>query len=415
MTPPVLPQEICDEIMDLAKDCSQVMKACTLVCRDWLPRARTHLFHDFTFPPDSEVQLKVYSDEIMRERLWPFIRGMNASTLTPSLFTIVCRLRFSREWLTGISIKVPKLFSRLPFQNLTHFRLYDSAPLGQCDYIVDAESLTNFLARQSSLQSLIFGDNIYFSSDYEFHKMCYRIAQSANLHTLCIDGIHCLADRRVFQAQHLAASLPVIKSPPSLRIIKYSRDQVDTIKHFLDLHSFDASSLDKVVVTHCLLADVAYSLWRIFKYCASTVTYLTLEISYCCPVDRNQSREVLDKLVNLTYFELKILREDYSPADAILLKEFFELCLPSLQNLSRFIVAIVSVSWVIQCAFFDESLDTFFSALPNMSNPRLESIIVYLPVGEKELAESVMTSLPKTCGRGLLDVRLGRETDPFNV
>ncbi|KAF5362591.1 hypothetical protein D9758_009599 [Tetrapyrgos nigripes] len=51
----MLPSELTDAVIDCLQDYPSDLKTCSLVCHDWLPRARTNLFHDFTFPPHNST------------------------------------------------------------------------------------------------------------------------------------------------------------------------------------------------------------------------------------------------------------------------------------------------------------------------------------------------------------------------
>ncbi|KAK7442711.1 hypothetical protein VKT23_015957 [Stygiomarasmius scandens] len=413
-----LPQEIYDEILDRAKGCLQTMKSCTLVCRDWLPRARTYLFYDFTFPPRSYLdlaQLEGCPEEAMEE-LQVLIDDMNASTLAPSLSAIVRRLCIYTEWLISIS-RYPTLFSQLPFKCLTHFRVrafnqrpYDRGGYWFHGYTVDAKPLSQFLAQQPLLEHLFFEHLIYFTARIGFFELLHNTASSAaKLHTLCIDGVFCMMNslNELDQGhiEKLVASFPIIKNPPPLRVLKFSPGSflAEHLAHF-----FDISSLHTLVITSVNLASLRDLMLVHGRW---TITSLVMNITIDDYSSINDLQEAFNGLVNVLRLELILSEDHYSHR----LRDFFIIGLPRLRNLCDFTLTITKVQWIPTLPFFNESLDASLSALPDTTNPRLEAIVFYLPADEKEMAESVMACLPKTQGRGLLEIRLGRESDPCEI
>ncbi|KAJ7841056.1 hypothetical protein B0H14DRAFT_2783596 [Mycena olivaceomarginata] len=49
------PQELVDEIIDYLGEDSDALKACSLVCRAWVSRCRSHLFETYALVPDSNI------------------------------------------------------------------------------------------------------------------------------------------------------------------------------------------------------------------------------------------------------------------------------------------------------------------------------------------------------------------------
>ncbi|KAK7442706.1 hypothetical protein VKT23_015952 [Stygiomarasmius scandens] len=177
---PIFAQEIFDEIMDHTTDCSQTLKICSLVCRSWLPRARTHLFHDFTFPPKNPEEGVDYMDEIQKA-LQLLVDDMNNSTLVPPLSRIVRRLRISRtEWWdcdnTYLQVLPHAFLAQLPFKNLTHIRVHGAK--------IDrdgSEAFCNLLEKQHLLESLVFDDIFSASNYFEIYRTVAR--DGSRLHT----------------------------------------------------------------------------------------------------------------------------------------------------------------------------------------------------------------------------------------
>ncbi|KAH9924369.1 hypothetical protein B0H21DRAFT_826734 [Amylocystis lapponica] len=70
-----LPQELCDNIMDHLWDDPITLKACSLVCLDWVPTTRIHLFHTIRISPERAA---IYADVIESPFVdfTPHVRGL---------------------------------------------------------------------------------------------------------------------------------------------------------------------------------------------------------------------------------------------------------------------------------------------------------------------------------------------------
>ncbi|KZW00589.1 hypothetical protein EXIGLDRAFT_604304, partial [Exidia glandulosa HHB12029] len=49
-----LPPELCDRVIDFAHDDYRTLRACSLVCADWLPGSRHHLFSSLAVFQDAD-------------------------------------------------------------------------------------------------------------------------------------------------------------------------------------------------------------------------------------------------------------------------------------------------------------------------------------------------------------------------
>jgi len=261
------PQELCDEIMGHCN--SESLKCCTLVCRDWFPHVRPHLFHDFSFPPESQLkQFKNDGDDTIRERLELLIDDMNASTLLPSLSTVVRRLRINTEYFISPR-KVPAFYSKLPFRELTHIRI-------QAITFEDAaqESFHELLERQPSVESLIFDSGGYFDhSDSDFLSFYHTLSRSAKcLHTLGIPP----------NEQFIGdlGTLPEPENPPRLQVLRFSLNQAQWIGKLISSHLFNTTSLRELVVTLGSVEAFNSCFQVIGNRCGSAITSLTLDFGF---------------------------------------------------------------------------------------------------------------------------------------
>ncbi|KAF5337933.1 hypothetical protein D9758_013088 [Tetrapyrgos nigripes] len=112
------PPEIMDEISDKIDD-TPTLKACTLVCHDWLARARTNLFRIFTFPLSMPASDCVEFVEPLA-KFESLVADMKSSRLSPSLSVIVRHLivKFSGFDKSHDHPAAVQVVSQLPFDNL---------------------------------------------------------------------------------------------------------------------------------------------------------------------------------------------------------------------------------------------------------------------------------------------------------
>ncbi|KAK7442707.1 hypothetical protein VKT23_015953 [Stygiomarasmius scandens] len=393
------PLELCAEIMGHCNP--ESLKSCILVCRDWFPFARPHLFHDFSFPPENQLkQFKDDDDEIIREKLERFIDDMNASTLLPSLSTIVRRLRINTGCFT-YPHKVPAFYSELPFKGLTHIRLqaitFDN---------VAQESFCKLLERQPSMESLIFDHGYYDRSDGDILNFYRALSSAKCLHTLGIP-----ADE---QFTGDLDTLPESENPPRLQALRFSLDQAKWIRKLVSSHLFNTASLRKLVVTLGSVEDFNSCFQAIGNRCGSAITSLSLEFAFEFKSLLPEDLTVFDNFVNLTHFSIKLwlLFRDWDDSVCDLFKSLL-LRLQGLQNLT---IAPGDYGGFYRDFpyFFDESFDSFLSTLPGTS-PRLETINLNVPADEMVLAETLAGCLPKTQERGLLKICVGHNFGPFEL
>ncbi|KAK7442698.1 hypothetical protein VKT23_015944 [Stygiomarasmius scandens] len=276
-----IPQEIWDRVVDFAnEDGSDSLKSSSLVCHAWLPRARTHLFHDFTFPPLHDLP---GSDDkgCNPDELHLIVDGINTSTITPFAM-VVRRLRI---WYPGYYPKTKILFSQLPFKNVTHIRVHEW-------FDSDTKPLHNLIAQQSQLEFLAF-DHLYNLCGW-LELYCTVVKHAKNLHTLSIPFIGRSMKGIGAPPQHL----------PRLHALRFSL-QAESILRLISLKFFDTSSLDRLVISGRLmdlsrlgcLKDIVGQ-----NSSASTITDLKLDLQIDLDPLEDEVFQYLECLVNLRHF-----------------------------------------------------------------------------------------------------------------
>jgi len=118
--------------------------------------------------------------------------------------------------------------------------------------------------------------------------------------------------------------------------------------------------------------------------------------------------------VNLTHFSVKLWFLLHNWDDSVC--DLFKSLLLRLKGLQNLTISPGDYGGFYRDfpSFFDESFDSFLSALPDTS-PHLETISLNVPADETELAETLAGCLPKTQERGLLKICVGHNFGPFEL
>jgi hypothetical protein len=165
----MLAVELTDKIIDYFQASPSDLKIFSLVCRAWHPRSRSHLFHDFTFPP-RRLKLSVSpqaKSPSSRRIIIPFkvIEDLTAklsemmSHTVPPISTLVKNLtidgRGSRDLLY---IYNTGFLKNLPFKDLQNISIqncdcetYASSPSLRC---LQSKSLTGLIEKNLDLMAL---------------------------------------------------------------------------------------------------------------------------------------------------------------------------------------------------------------------------------------------------------------------
>ncbi|KAK7442699.1 hypothetical protein VKT23_015945 [Stygiomarasmius scandens] len=397
-----IPQEIWDQVVDFAnEDGSNSLKSCTLVCRAWLPHARTLLFHDFTFPP----LLHSRSNSGKLDKVPLTLHRINTSPITPSLSTVVRRLRVGwPEWWKHADVHsrplLPEiLFSQFSFNNLTHIRVH-----AWRFFASDIESMCDLLARQPRLEYLAFDDDCDLSPEIFLELYLAAVRHGKNLHTLSIPRLE-----RSMKGSNTIGVPRTHLDLPRLHALRFSLAE----RHLLSLRLFNTSSLDRLVIGSGGLRlpsqfDCLEDILGQGGSSASTIKDLILEFDYLGDTIERENFKHFQRLVNVRHFTIKFMRDcNNLSRHARTMIEFF---LPFLPNLRAFTLDLLGLGPTP--SFFDQSTDLFLSSLPDTSNPHLETVDFSV---KEEWAALVVKLLPKTQERGLLNVRMGRESDPFGL
>ncbi|KAK7461862.1 hypothetical protein VKT23_008292 [Stygiomarasmius scandens] len=217
---PNVPQEVIEHIIDATQHCRRTLKACTLVSRAWLPRARAQLFREIGFPPPFTNHLvrRQIEEEDEGSISWTFIRvrkelwkqkyqamliDLTAKMNLPELYyppwpsltrTLIVAPTFGGKTPTMISnglhlasMVKEGLLNRLPFKSLEVLviRGLEPRPIG-----LSSQSLANFLLANKSLTKICL-NNVWFEDLTQLLKVLEIFATlgRANLQTLALHSI----------------------------------------------------------------------------------------------------------------------------------------------------------------------------------------------------------------------------------
>jgi len=222
----VLPQEIIDEIIDQLQHCTSSLKACTWVCHSWLARARKHLFHNFTFPPERAARQWAFQldPDAFRERIRTLLMELSDCTLQPSFASVVSNLTINCQYTQMIPLMSSDLFfSQFPFQNLRKVSLERFPPFHR-NKVLHVDSFGGFIQRNPFLQSFAFVRTPFVSAEEFISTMQTIGMHSRNLRSLVLYGV------QVPRSKQGCSDLP------------YSQTQVDG-KCFPYLESLDVRSV----------------------------------------------------------------------------------------------------------------------------------------------------------------------------
>ena len=119
MSPPPLPPELLDHVVDLLHDEMKVLKDCCLVSKSWIPRTRKHIFFhiEFCFSEDLQSWRNVFPDPSTSPAYYTqslFIRCPSAVTTTDAedggwipTFSRIVRLRMSFAGIGSGGLELP--------------------------------------------------------------------------------------------------------------------------------------------------------------------------------------------------------------------------------------------------------------------------------------------------------------------
>ncbi|KAF5337899.1 hypothetical protein D9758_013095 [Tetrapyrgos nigripes] len=309
------PPEIRDEIIDRVLDTGST-KSCTLVCHDWLPRARRNLFRNFTFPPNAQFEPRPEDLSEYKEKLELLAEDMTSSSLSPPYSRIVRILTLRLPTLIyPKNFAFNTLISQLPFTNLQS--------LDFSSRTLHSTSLLHLLEK-NPLESLALRSHI--SSDHLL-RLLSRIAagqpslQSLELHI--IPRPSSPDPTNTWDSPFDASSTPLSLHPPRLQSLSVTTFIFPTVVHretwvepFFTMpeHFFDLSSL-------CCLTLKTHVPQRypiILQQCGPAVTHFTLTSFYHIFFGPNlaPSFSHLTKLVDLTL--TGISEEKFSDTVAVL-------------------------------------------------------------------------------------------------
>jgi len=267
----VLPQETVEDIIDCVS--YDTLKACTQICRNWLPRSRARLFHNFTFPPPKFRPSNRLSEDEYAQVLHSLICDIQNSKIWDIVHDLTLTFSTSQEARTRIFYE-RNFCSELAFTALR--TIFIQGCWGYHKNIT--EFICTISERNHDLQSLTL-DRVTFGSAMEFFQTFYRISNaSPNLQFLSLGDIKLDVSCAVSVA--ILEAFPAARNPPHLKILRpgclstgVTSTAVDVL--FESSHLFQMSSLHTLLFTEC---NELQTHGRIVEKWGSSVTCLKLDV-----------------------------------------------------------------------------------------------------------------------------------------
>ncbi|KAF5352916.1 hypothetical protein D9758_007914 [Tetrapyrgos nigripes] len=202
-TMPNLPQELVEAVIDsvvlLPKrtggswqqtpDHIITLQSCSLVCKNWLPRSRRHLFH--TFKIDAYADWRAGAD--IARKFEPLMEtNDHPSCLPPEVTCLVRNLRISAldKLIAALTVNQDFL-GCLPFTALTGIEIINEPAIDPEHPVFDGSCIDTrlLLAKNDMLESL----RIYyasFSCCRDLMEMVLPLQKNLQFHTLDLEWIH---------------------------------------------------------------------------------------------------------------------------------------------------------------------------------------------------------------------------------
>ncbi|KAF9270871.1 hypothetical protein L218DRAFT_993407 [Marasmius fiardii PR-910] len=197
-----LPSEIIEHVLDQFGDSVPDLKTCSLVCRDWLPRARHHLFHTLSLPfeeKDSTTIPTSSSAQLVDPKSIIDILH-SAPHLIQWIQKLTLDFRYSSELLHSSESWLPDLA-----RTMKHLRRLVLFMIPIHDLLPKMQHVLPELLKGNTLLHTLVIDSCVFEDAQAFHKFLRHAAQLPNLRHLILIGV-------------------VLKNVPSERNIRQTED-----------------------------------------------------------------------------------------------------------------------------------------------------------------------------------------------
>ncbi|KAF5367528.1 hypothetical protein D9758_003605 [Tetrapyrgos nigripes] len=396
-----LPCEIIDEIIDQVHDTGNNvdMKNCALVCRDWLPRARTNLFRNFNFPRRIPWSWQTDSARF-RDSLASLAEDIKSSPLKPPYSSVVRNLIIRAPLLITPPSHAEPLLPQLPFNNLRSLDL--SSPAN----VFDLTSIHSLLENNPHLENLSLRS--FECSLNHFLRFCSMIAAGhTSLSSLKVGYFTTRApdptnswDLPLDTA--LSTSTPVAEHPPCLRSLSVDtsfnpRKDLETwMEPFFTMHQhfFNLSSL------RCLTlpSNVPSNHPLIFQRCGPSLTHLVLtwfSSTFFSPSVVSSFKHLI-KLVDLTLLE--IVGKDISEGTLAILKDILAI----VQQLEHLCLEFASSTFGDHGLHqIDNLLD---SLLQTVGTTGLKKLTLRISTLRNVTEDEILAHLPAISGRVSVEI-----------
>lgn len=250
---PPLPTELIMCIIDHAREDRAVLKACSLVCRTWLPVAHAALFEHISFIVSTNLQDSVNAKLACMKNHVDYVRRLSLSSPTAS------EMQLSLAVLIGIT----NWFPNLKELELSHFWLQDSSPS-----ILVASPQPHISIKTLKLTMVSFGvlrgepiPNMFYPIFNLFPAVEHLICYAVSAHKVTNDelGQTVIPPLRTLSCNFMFDNFPGFIS----LLLPFVPESLDTIDHTGILADFDGLSV------LCHMKRNRHSL-RTLRFCAES-------------------------------------------------------------------------------------------------------------------------------------------------
>ncbi|THV00176.1 hypothetical protein K435DRAFT_855018 [Dendrothele bispora CBS 962.96] len=298
-TPPIqflFPQELIDTLIDLIQDLRQnsntpqdftsTLKACSLTCKAFLPRARKHLFRELILRTNPRDHYRATDKLSFRQRVQFLLDRDHLTGLSPEVLSLVRKLTVCEghftwaDWHTNGERHRLLPFGLLPFTALTEIEL--GSKHARSSYDIDGQSLSMLLRKNLSLEILHL-ESVAFSKTSETLSVLSSLSHHVNFHSLGLVSVHiqdALTLSRIDMPVISCVQQPRLKNldfrDPDDRLLGVLFLNPDSIFDISGLQTLDLSTQLKPIMSQTAPEDGNYP--KILSRCPGSLARLCLDV-----------------------------------------------------------------------------------------------------------------------------------------
>ncbi|KAI3622584.1 hypothetical protein WG66_016006 [Moniliophthora roreri] len=294
-----LPPELFDQIVDELEDSLSDLKSCSLVCRDWLPRSRHHLFHSLSIPIEGAdlasftmTPYPLIDQSILNVFNSSSILGNYVRKLTLDFRYSSQLVSTSESWIIELSRGVTQLRQLTLFM----FPIYDLSTNMR-------RLLPDLLGRNTLLEKITI-DSCIFEDAQSFWSFLQHAAQLDNLEHLTLIGVILRKMPNQQEVDHVMGQYVLPKKRARLRTLELGQMSVFALLQYLFTNTdalFDLKDLQRIKIRDIGALFFYADFWPVV---GPTITYLDFEIGKY--VKDDYVRPQLLMFTSLTHLTLSI-------------------------------------------------------------------------------------------------------------